>query len=493
MTRTLLASAIVFALSALSPASFAADSLTIYSGDFDSVAQGEGQPGGPGLALVEQDLAFDLAKGTQQQRLPGLPRALDASSVVLKLPPGVRLLGQRFDFALGAQGELLRRALGQQVTVEQSVGGQRQTHTGTLLFAGDGELSLRLPDGRIRVISNYSSYDLVDAPGALSNLPTLAWTLSSGGAGRQPFQLNYSTAGLAWRAEYNIDARGQGSDCRLAFDGAAMVVNRSGSDFDDVNLTLVAGEPNRARGGIEVMATMAKAERGMIASDASAPQAQPSGEYQAYRMPNPGDVPQGSVQAIPLVDRAEDVACERRYETSTQMGGWRPPYPILDENFSAGDAQPQPVIATLRFRNAKDRGLGLPLPAGRVRMFEGRDFLGEATIGHTPAGANVSLAIGNVFDLGAERSREDFKLDREARTITERVSVLLRNAKAVPATVRVGERLGRWTDWEIESSTVPAVKRDAQNVSFDVAVPANGETRLVYTVRYRWAADVKIP
>ena len=59
--------------------------------------------------------------------------------------------------------------------------------------------------------------------------------------------------------------------------------------------------------------------------------------------------------------------------------------------------------------------------------------------------------------------------------------------------MRVIERLGRWTDWEITSSSVPATKRGAQTASFEVPVPAGGETTLSYTVRYRWAADVKIP
>ena len=105
----------------------------------------------------------------------------------------------------------------------------------------------------------------------------------------------------------------------------------------------------------------------------------------------------------------------------------------------------------------------------------------------------MALAIGNVFDLTAERTREDFQLDREGRTMTERVSVLLKNAKSGPVTVRVTERLSRWTDWEMVSSSERFEKRNAQTVSFDVAVPAGGETKLTYTVRYRWAADVKIP
>jgi len=492
MTRTLLASALATVLTAATAPNARADGeLTVYSGDFEAVTQSEGVPGGPGFALVERHVGFDLAGGTNTVSLGGLPRALDAASVVLAPPKGVSVQGQRFDFALADQSELLRRALGQNVTVEQSVGNERQSYTGTLVSAGDG-LTLRLADGRIKVLSSYSSFELPRLPDGVVNEPTLTWALAADRGGRQDFGLSYATAGLAWQAEYRVDAHGLGNECRMSLDGAAMVVNRSGADFNDVHLTLVAGSPNRTNAPVAAPPPMAR-KLAMVAAVASvAPQ--PSGEYQSYRLPQAGSLPQGAVQRLPLVDKAQGIGCERRYETSSQEGDWRPPYPILDENWnSPGDGQPQPVTATLRFRNDKAAGLGVPLPAGRVRMFDGRDFLGEAQLDHTAAGENVALTIGEVFDLKAERKREDFQLDRAGRMMSERISITLRNAKPEAATVRVTERLGRWSDWEIVSSTVPSTKRNAQTASFEVSVPAGGETTLGYTVRYRWAADVKIP
>jgi hypothetical protein len=493
MSRSLLASALATALSAASAAPAQADGrLTIYSGDFDAVAQSQGEPGGPGFALVDRKLSFELRDGANEVSLGGLPRALDSASVVLTPPAGVAVRGQRFDFALADQSELLRRALGQQVSVEQAVGNERQVYTGTLVAAGDG-LTLRLPDGRIKVLSQYSSFELPRLPAGVVNEPTLSWTLAADRAGRQAFDLGYASAGLAWRAEYRIDARGLGNACRMSLEGAAMVVNRSGADFDDVQLTLVAGEPNRASPERGPMARMVKANAPQMMVADAAVAATTSGEYQSYRLPLPGSLPQGAVQRLPLVEGAHELACERRYETQWQQGDWRPPYPMLDANFNAMDGQAQPVVATLRFKNAKATGLGMPLPAGRVRMFDGADFLGESQLGHTPANQDVALEIGNVFDLTAERTREDFQLDRDGRNMSERVSVKLRNARAQAVTVRVSERLARWTDWEITGSSVPHDKRNAQTASFDVVVPAEGEATLSYQVRYRWAADVKIP
>ena len=83
-----------------------------------------------------------------------------------------------------------------------------------------------------------------------------------------------------------------------------------------------------------------------------------------------------------------------------------------------------------------------------------------------------------------------FDVDRSGRTITESFAVTLRNAKAADATVRVVEPLPRWSDWEIVESSVPAERQDARHAVFEVPVPAGGEARLTYTVRYRWARDV---
>ena len=82
MTRNLIASSIATLLAAAmtTPSSAANRQITIYSGDFDSVSQSEAQSGGPGFALVESRIAFNVKAGDNIVTLGGLPQALDASS-----------------------------------------------------------------------------------------------------------------------------------------------------------------------------------------------------------------------------------------------------------------------------------------------------------------------------------------------------------------------------------------------------------------------------
>ena len=100
--------------------------------------------------------------------------------------------------------------------------------------------------------------------------------------------------------------------------------------------------------------------------------------------------------------------------------------------------------------------------------------------------------MGTAFDLTAVRERMRFNLDRAGRTMTESFQVTLANATEEDATIVVVEPMPRWSDWDVASSSLPATRRDAQHAEFEVPVPANGETVLTYTVRYRWPAGMRL-
>ena len=67
-----------------------------------------------------------------------------------------------------------------------------------------------------------------------------------------------------------------------------------------------------------------------------------------------------------------------------------------------------------QFKNEEKAGLGLPMPAGIVRVYQndskgGTHFVGEDRIGHTPKDEMLNLKIGNAFDVVSERKQVDFE------------------------------------------------------------------------------------
>lgn len=487
---------LALALSIISMNTAAADTqITLYSGDFDAVSQTHPSANMPGLAQISQSLSYELNRGSNTVVLERLPLALDVGSVQLTpVTAGLKITSQRYDFALIGQQQLLQQAVGQRVEVEQSAGSETRRFSGILLAASDG-LTLQQDDGRVRVLANYASFELASLPQGLTTRPTLRWAIESPRNGKQNMQLDYASGGMAWQAEYVIQLDGPAQTGRMAITGAAQVVNRSGLDFPGTMLTLVAGSPNQARSAAPRSAAMAAPMAKMAMSDSSygsGIEAQDSGEYHAYPLPKPVDLPNGSVQRISLLDAVQSARYQRRYELGNVLAGYRPSRPNVQ---AFVDEQTLPVNVVLTFQNEKLSGLGMPLPNGRVRVFQagasGDDLLGEAYLAHTASGQEIKLALGEVFDLRGKRNSTALQLADDRLSLTETVEFTLTNAKSQAATLHLNEALTRWQDWEIVESSHEWKPVNAQTIGFEVTVPAGKEITVSYRVRYRWPTNVR--
>ena len=150
-----------------------------------------------------------------------------------------------------------------------------------------------------------------------------------------------------------------------------------------------------------------------------------------------------------------------------------------------GSAIKDDVQVYYQFRNDQKNGLGMPMPAGVIRVYQadakdGVHFVGEDRINHTPKDETINIKIGNAFDVVCERKQTDF------RKISDRVyefeyEVTLRNHKAGAVTVEVNEPIGG--TWEMLRSSHKFAKTDAWALQFNVPVSADGTSVLNYRVR----------
>ena len=138
-----------------------------------------------------------------------------------------------------------------------------------------------------------------------------------------------------------------------------------------------------------------------------------------------------------------------------------------------------------QFKNEERTGLGMPMPAGVVRVYQsdssgGVQFVGEDRIDHTPKDETINLKIGNAFDVIAERKQIDFQ--KIASNVYDvEYEITLRNHKATGITVEVNEPIGG--TWRILSSTHQWSKTDAWAAQFGVPVAADATAVLKYRVR----------
>jgi len=147
------------------------------------------------------------------------------------------------------------------------------------------------------------------------------------------------------------------------------------------------------------------------------------------------------------------------------------------------------VLVTTRFDNSRENNLGIPLPAGIVRVYKldddgTRQFVGEDRLEHTPRDEPVSLSLGQVFDLAAQRKvTQEKAVGKSGRRST--VEMEIRNHKEEQVTVKLRDHLPGSAriisadgDYRRPSSTI---------VEFTVVVPA-GET-VVRSYTYQLKRD----
>ncbi|MDF4004470.1 DUF4139 domain-containing protein [Luteibacter sp. PPL552] len=480
MRRTL-ALAITFGITL--PA-FAADertTLTLYRADNDQLFATNGDAvSGDGYAVVHERRAFDLKGGTQDLSIDGLPSALDSEALSLRFPgKGMRVVSQRLLLGEGFDAAIAGLT-GKQVTVIGTAG--ETIAAGTLVRAGD-PMVIRDGSGQTSVVKSFAALRAADA-GDIARGSTLQVRVAGGAAGRTTAQLDYPTSGLGWRGAY-VATLAPGATCRMDVDASASIANRSGRDWKDVTLKLIAGDANRAKAAPQPRMFKTLAAPAPMAADMEAMPTQATlGDLRTYTLPTAVDLPDGSVTQTPLYDR-HTIDCERDavYDTQTRYYGSQP-----RTEREIGMAPNTPIVSTVRFK-AFDS-----LPAGYVRVLTtdrdgNAELLGEGRLDDTPKNKDATVTLGNAFDLTATREQTAFTADVAAHRMDESIRITVTNAGDASRTVTVREHPSRWRAWTLTSSSVKPTKSSADELTFKLEVPANGTATLDYAVRYTWAAS----
>ncbi|HUH30114.1 MAG TPA: DUF4139 domain-containing protein [Rhodanobacter sp.] len=481
MHSPLLAVAIAgtFALGTFWPAHAASTTeLTVYRSDNAALYASSGDADlSAGYAVVRGQRTLDLAAGVHDVTLGDLPTQLDAEALALSFPGNdAKVISQRLLLAQG-QNAALTALTGRTVDVLGNNG--EVLASGSLLRVGDG-LLVRDNTGRTTLVSHYAAVRSTGTDFPVGSSLTLR--LDAVRTGPATAALSYPTGGIGWRAAY-VAVLQPGDTCRMQFESRASVANRSGRDWRDAQLTLVAGEPNMAKASAPQ--PMLATARGYSAKAESAdlPEQASLADYRSYTLPAPVDLPNHSVSQVPLY-APRTLDCER---TAVYANGssYRPPQPILNPDFDQSSGNT--IISTLKLR-AFDS-----LPAGYLRVLTADrkgipQFIGEGRINDTPKGSDATITLGTAFDLRAERTRTSFHADANAHTMDEAFHIALSNASDTARVITVREHPQRWRQWTLASASSKPTKQSPDLLEFRLSVPAHGTANLEYAVRYQWTA-----
>ncbi|MEG3089069.1 DUF4139 domain-containing protein [Sphingomonas sp. PB4P5] len=471
----------------------------------------QGWPGG--YALITETRTLPVPAGPVTIRFEGVSEGMMPETAILTGLPQ-RIGEKNRDARLISPAALIDAYLKRRVSIRRTnratgkvtVGDaiiQSGPLGGVLLTTGDGVEALGcsgLPEG-IRYAG---------VPGDLAAKPTLSVTTDSARAATVTVQLSYLAQGFDWSANYVA---------RVAADGATLdlfawltVANGGSQGFANASTQAVAGAPNKEANarlpkgpeprlalrcwpmdttathprwqvekspwpewraqeeteGYDIVVTGSKRrDRMMMMAPAPPPPPPPPpapmmaqqeelGDLKLYRIPERVTVAALSRKQVAMIDRKQ-VKFERIYS------GGRFGSPGYDQRESVAAA------LILRLQNKQADGLGLPLPAGGVAVFEpgrGSDLLvGESRL--------ADRAIDEEVELGAGQS-DHVRYVATALPISKRkwpYKIRVTNARDTPATFEIGfpEKPAKTSARLIERNGVQ---------TWRTIVPAHGETVL---------------
>jgi len=493
--------AVLAALAALQPpAARAADVLTLYSSARpgalapDAYRHGGRGQAIPGYAVVRHERELPLARGRNTVRFTDVAALIDPTTVTFESltdAAGTSVVEQNFQFDLVSTEKLLQRYVDRAIIVDQVRGNGVESFAGTLLSTAGG-ITLRREDGGIQILPHNAGVRLPELPGGLITRPTLVWDVAAQRAGAHRTRVSYQTSGITWWTDYNVTyAEGRNAhSCHLDISAWVSIVNQSGATYTDAKLKLVAGDVQRVTPTGRVTPA-AIAARAMAMEDRAAGFEQKAFfEYHLYTLGRPTTLPDNSTKQIELFPAARRVPCEKTLVYYGAPGHAYGGGPMTDRNY--GTPTNRKVDVYLGFRNAEQNNMGMPLPAGRIRVSKADaadgtlEFIGEDAIDHTPRNEKVLIKLGSAFDVVGERRQLNFTVDTSRRIMTEEIEIKVRNHKKEPVTVIAKENLYRWVNWQITAKTHDFEKQDARTAHFPLKIASGGETVLRYTVHYSW-------
>lgn len=427
------------------------------------------------LTLPAGRIALRFADVTAQIR----PETVHLAS--LTAPSSLRILEQNYQYDLLNPAKLLDKFVGREVTL---VLRRYQNNTESFesvqatLLANNGGQVWRINGQIVINPTNIAEIRFPDLPKNLVASPTLIWDLDNREAAPQNIEASYLTAGMNWRADYVLVVNAD--DTKGDLQGWVTLTNASGASFEDARLQLVAGDVNRVSEEQTYQVAKAMAARKDAVSESQF-QEQGFFEYHLYTLQRPTTVNNNETKQVSLLEAAgfdvnkEFVLNGQRYYYT----GYNNP----------GAAIKEKVGVFIQFRNSQLNKLGMPLPAGTIRLYKKDDkgnqqFIGEDRIDHTPKDEDVRVKVGEAFDIVAERKQIDYKVLASGHLYEYAYEIKIRNHKDGPVNVVVNEPIGG--DREIVSSTFQAKKTAAFAAQFTVPVSKDGEATLSYRVRVKY-------
>ncbi len=413
------------------------------------------------LSLVRSRFELNLEAGRQEYNFDNITSRIRPESVIVT-GGGIRVAEQNYEYDLAGKYQIMMKYLNREVMVVMK---DQSKLRGVLKFYdGGGSLGIiETGTERLLVVSDSETQwvQLAELPSNFYTKPTLHWSLIAPKKGVYPVQMTYLSGGFSWDVAYNT----VWDEKSLQMNSWVTINNRSGKEFNDVTLKLIAGDVNQ----ISQNYYKGAAGMGRMSMDAMESGIAPSFEEKAfhdfhmYTLDQKVSFANNQTKQLELYP-SMNIKAKAEYEYPTYASG---------------------VNSIIKFKNTAENGAGKALPKGSIKVYKqdtdgNLEFIGEDSISHTSKNEEVKINTGTAFDLVASTRVKDDK--QISNRVTERtLQVTLKNNSDSVKTINVTHQLGTGT--RIVESDMKYSKDSNDKVTFTIELAPNKE--IIYSFKER--------
>lgn len=469
-----------------------------------------------GFAVVTETRRITVPAGPATIRFAGVAEGMVAVSAVIRGLPG-GIIEQNRDKKLLSPGSLVDGSLGNRVTLRRTdpATGAVTERDAVIRSGSQGALVVETESGieALRCSGLPEKIIYQNLPGGLFATPVLSVDTVSPQAATAEVTLTYLAAGFDWNADYVVKLGADGTSLDLF--SWLTLANGNAESFADAELLVIAGTLNIRKPMQQI---------------ADKPQATPlyircwprgSTADGIYDIPPPPPPPPPMAMA-PTAMRARTgavrgeameeimVTASRNVEAELEALGdlklYRVPFRstvaakgqkqvkllgkssvpaklVYRGNADGYDETPGPLQIEVRMDNKTASGLGLPLPSGRISVFDGSAdnglLIGQGRMRDYAVGQEVKFTIGesHAVQLVSTRTVVASKGGWGGHALK------LTNANPEAVTVEID--LATIADSDLRKASGRTIRKDGKHVWL-VEIPANDSVALTYESRSKY-------
>ncbi len=333
------------------------------------------------------------------------------------------------------------------------------------------------------------------------------WRINSEVSGRAPFEINYFTSGISWRAYYIATL--STDEKTMELEGYVRVTNNSGEDYEKAQVRVIVGTINLLE-EISALAGRQYPYGSPVTQPPPAPQVR--ARYEEAVMEAKSQL----AGSMDYMDRPKEIIKEGLSEyflytiegRETIPNGWsrrlislkQGDIPVINFYKYEEEKYGQDVIRFIAFANDKEHKLGdEPLPDGVIKAFRFVDadkyitYIGSDNTRYIPIGEKVELNMGKALDVEVEvklvnYATKNYQFKNPGNNISgwdeeKTYEVTVSNYRDIPVKVEVTRNLPhQYFELSRKGDFGEYAGIDIDTVRFTLSLPPKAVKKFNYTV-----------